>query len=108
MSWIAVLLIGMGVADLAHSIRPARVLNETVGAASAVAVALAAGLDDLVDAAALAVIALVVMLWGHLVTRGFGRGPAWPALALAGASLTLGCPGLGAGIADRGPGGQLS
>ncbi len=90
MSWIAVLLIGMAVADLAHSIRPVRVLNEAVGAAVAVAVALAAGLTDLVDAAALAVIALVVMLWGYLVTRGFDRGPAWPALTLAGGALALG------------------
>ena len=103
MSWIAVLLVGIGVADLAHSMRPARVVNEAVGAAVAVAVGLTAGLTDLVDAVVLAVIALVVMLWGHLVTRGFGRGPAWPALALAGAALTIGILVSGRASATGGP-----
>ena len=54
MTWIAVLLIGVAVADLAHSIRPVPVVNECTGAAVAVWVGLAAGLTDLADLVALA------------------------------------------------------
>ena len=46
MSWIAVLLIGVAVTDLAHSVRPVRILNECIGAASAVWVGLVAGLTE--------------------------------------------------------------
>ena len=46
MSWIAVLLIGVGIADLVQSVRPVRTLPECVGAAAAVLVGLWAGLTD--------------------------------------------------------------
>ncbi|MFC5177197.1 hypothetical protein [Nocardioides taihuensis] len=95
MSWIAVLLIGVAVADLAHAVRPVPVVDECVGAAAAVLVGLAAGLTEPVDVAALVTIAAVVILWGQTVTRGFGRGPAWLpllviAVALAGAVAVSG------------------
>ena len=90
MTWIAVLLIGVAVADLAHSIRPVKVVNECIGAAAAVWVGLLAGLTDLGDILALAVIALVVVLWGRSVTRGLGRGPAWLPLLVLGAALAVG------------------
>jgi hypothetical protein len=93
MSWIAVLLIGVAVADLAHSVRPMPVLNECVGAAVAVWVGLFAGLTDWPDLLALAVIACVVVLWGQTVTRAFSRrpvwGPAWAPLLVLGGSLVL-------------------
>ncbi|MCW2836855.1 MAG: hypothetical protein JWQ15_969, partial [Marmoricola sp.] len=82
MTWIAVLLIGVAVADLAHSIRPVRIVNECIGAAVAVWVGLLAGLTEPADIAALAVIAALVVLWGQTVTRAFAPGRAWvPLLA---------------------------
>jgi hypothetical protein len=94
MSWIAVLLIGVAVADLAHSIRPIPLINECTGAAVAVWVGLLAGLTDWPDLLALLVIAILVVLWGQTVTRAFSRrdvwGPAWAPLLVLGGSLTLG------------------
>jgi hypothetical protein len=94
MSWIAVLLIGLAVADLAHSVRPVPIVNECTGAAVAVWVGLLAGLTDWADLAALLVIAIAVVLWGQTVTRAFSRregsGPAWVPLLVLGASLALG------------------
>ena len=90
MSWIAVLLVGLAVADLAHSIRPIRIVNECTGSAVAVWVGLLAGLTDLEDLIALAVIAGLVVLWGQSVTRAFGRGRAWIPLLVLGGSLLLG------------------
>jgi hypothetical protein len=90
MSWIAVLLIGVGIADLVQSIRPVRILPECVGAAAAVLMGLWAGLTDVADVVALVLIAAVVVLWGQTVTRGFGGGrPAVP-LVVAGAALVVG------------------
>ncbi len=86
MSWIAVLLVGVAVADLAHSIRPVKIVNELTGAAVAVWLGLVAGLTDLDELLALAVIAAVVVLWGHTVTRAFvGVRPWLPLLVLGGA-----------------------
>jgi hypothetical protein len=90
MSWIAVLLIGVAVADLAHSIRPVPVVNECIGAAVAVWVGLLAGLTELADVGALAVIALLVVLWGQTVTRAFAGGAAWMPLLVLGVSLVVG------------------
>jgi hypothetical protein len=90
MSWIAVLLIGVAVADLAHSIRPSPLINECTGAAVAVWVGLLAGLTDWPDLLALAFIAGLVVLWGQTVTRAFSRGPAWLPLLVVGGSLGLG------------------
>lgn len=90
MSWIAVLLIGIAVADLAHSIRPMRIINECVGAAAAVWVGLLAGLTDLRDVLALAVVAGIVMLWGHTVTRSFAGARPWMPLLVLGVALVVG------------------
>src|SRR5687768_5309781 len=96
MTWIAVLLIGVAVADLAHSIRPVKVVNECIGAAAAVWIGLLAGLTDLGDILALAVIALIVVLWGQTVTRGLGGGPAWLPLLVLGVALAVGVLASGA------------
>ncbi len=90
MSWIAVLLIGVAMADLAHSIRPVPLVNEITGAAVAVWAGLFAGLTDWPDLLALAVIAGLVVLWGQTVTRAFGGDRAWVPLLVLGASLVLG------------------
>jgi hypothetical protein len=94
MSWLAVLLIGVAVADLAHSIRPVPLVNEGTGAAVAVWVGLMAGLTDWPDLLALAVIAVLVVLWGQTVTRAFSSrqvwGPAWAPLLVLGGSVVVG------------------
>lgn len=90
MSWIALLLIGIAVADLSRSVRPWPVVNEVSGAVVAVVLGLLAGLTRPQDVVALVAIAGLVVLWGRTVTRGLGAGPAWPPLAVLGAALSLG------------------
>lgn len=97
MSWLAVLLIGLALADLTHSVRPVRVLPECVGAAGAVVVGLVAGLTGPRDVAALVVIAVAVVAWGRSVTSGFaGRIPTWVPLGVLATSMALAiaCAGL--------------
>ena len=97
MSWLAVLLIGFSVADLAHSVKPIRFFPECLGALAALLVALLAGLTSGRDVVGLLVIAALVLLWGLTVTRGFGRpGPAWLPLTVFAVSIALaiGCSGL--------------
>ena len=101
MSWIAVLLVGIAVADLAHSIRPAPIVNECAAAAVAVAVGLLAGLTEVADVLALVVVAVLVVVWGQTVTRSFGQGRAWVPLVVLGGALALGVLTSGwAGTAD--------
>lgn len=91
MSWLAVLLIGVGVADLVQSVRPVRTVPECVGAITAVLFGLWAGLTSVGDVAALVVIAAVVVLWGQTVTGAFaGRRPAALPLAVIGVALLTG------------------
>lgn len=89
MSWLAVWLIGVAISDLAHSVRPVRLLTEVVGAATALLVGLLAGLTSPRDVMALVVIACLVLAWGQSVTRGFGAGPAWLPLVVLAFSLVL-------------------
>ena len=103
MTWVAVLLIGVAVADLAHSVRPAPVVDECLGAAAAVWLGLLAGLTSLVDVLALAVVAAAVVAWGRTVTRAFGGGRAGVPLGVLGGSLLLAA--LLSGLAS--PGGGL-
>ena len=90
MSWIAVLLIGVAVTDLAHSIKPIPLVNACIGAAVAVWAGLIAGLTEPADLVALAVIAGVAVLWGHTVAGAVGRGRAWVPLLVLGCALTTG------------------
>lgn len=89
MSWLAVLLVGVAVADLGHSVRPVRHLPEAVGAVAAVALGLLAGLTGWPDLLALAVVAAVVVMWGRTVRVGFGRGRAWLPLTLLGTAVLV-------------------
>jgi hypothetical protein len=86
-SWIALLLIGVAVADVGHSIRLVPVLPECVGAATAVLLGLACGLTGLRDVLALVVIAGIVAAWVQTVRQGFGRDAAWLPLLVLGVSF---------------------
>lgn len=89
MSWLALLLIGVGVTDLAFSVRPVRIVPECVGAGLAIAVGLLVGLDTPRDIAAIVVVAILVVAWGQTVTWGLGRGRPWVPLLVLGLSLLL-------------------
>ena len=90
MSWLALLLIGVGVTDLVFSVRPSRIIPEVTGAATVVVVGLLAGLTDLTDVVALALLAAAVVAWGQTVTRGFAvAGRPWVPLLVLGGSLVL-------------------
>ncbi|MEO5665356.1 MAG: hypothetical protein ABIR39_18980 [Nocardioides sp.] len=90
MSWLAVLLIGLALADLTHSVRPVRILPECVGAVGAVVVGLCAGLTSGRDIVALLLIAVAVLAWGQTVTSGFaGRLPASVPRAVLAVSVGL-------------------
>jgi hypothetical protein len=98
-SWIALLLLGVAVADLGHSIRPVRIVPECIGAATAVVVGVLCDLTALRDVLALLVIAAVVVAWGVSVREGFGRNlPAVPLLVLGVAFVVaiVAAPGAGA------------
>ena len=90
MSWLGVLLLGVAITDLAHSVRPARWVPEVTGAVAAVVFAVLAGLTSGRDLVAVAGCVLVVLAWGQTVTRGLGRGPAWLALVVLVFALVLG------------------
>ena len=88
MTWLALLLIGVAVADLGHSVRPVRWVPELVGAGVVVVLGLLGGLTGGRDVLAWLVIALVVVGWGRVVREGFGVGrPEWPLALLGGALL---------------------
>lgn len=103
MSWLGVLLIGLAATDLTHSVWHVRALPQLVGVASALLVALAAGLTTGRDLAALSVVVLLVVLWGVTVTRGFGRGPVWLPLLVLGLAICLGVGFSGAATPAAGP-----
>ena len=89
MSWIALLLLGVAVADLGHSVRPVRIVPECIGAATAVVVGVLCDLTALRDVLALLVVAAVVVAWGVTVREGFGRNlPSLPLLVLGVAFTT--------------------
>lgn len=87
MSWIALLLVGLAVADLGHSVRPVRWVPECAGAAVAVLLGLACDLTRMRDVLALVVIAGIVLAWGITVREGFGRNRASLPLAVIGLAL---------------------
>ncbi|WP_110205267.1 hypothetical protein [Nocardioides daejeonensis] len=90
MSWLAVWLIGTACADLAHSVRPVRLLPGFVGAAATLATGLLAGLTGGVDVAVLLGLAVLVVLWDAAVRYGFGTGRvAWPLLLWGGVFVGL-------------------
>lgn len=89
MSWIGLLLVGIGITDLVFSVRPMRHVPEAVGAVVLVGLGLLADLTDPRDLVALVVFAAIVLAWGQTVTRGFAHGHAWWPLAVLGGGLAL-------------------
>lgn len=92
MSWVALLLIGIAVTDLVHSIRREPILPECVGAATVIVTGVLVDLHAAADIAALLVIAGVVIAWGQLVTWAFGRhgrGRPWVPLAVLAIAFVL-------------------
>ncbi|HSX66477.1 hypothetical protein [Nocardioides sp.] len=90
MTWLALLLIGVAVTDLAHSVLQRNVFPQVVGTASVVAVALGAGLTDLRDLAPVAVVVVAVLAWGFTVSHGFAAGGRpWLPLAVLGLSFVV-------------------
>ncbi|WP_295661929.1 hypothetical protein [uncultured Nocardioides sp.] len=87
MSWLALLLVGLGLTDLVFSIRPQKLLPEGVAAIAVVLLGTSVGLTSVADVVALLMIAGVVLGWGWAVTRGFGAGPAWWPLGVFGVAV---------------------
>jgi len=67
---LALLLIGVGCTDLAHSVRHTRFLPGTCGAVATVVVGLLAGLTGWPDLAAVLVVAAFAFTWELAVSRG--------------------------------------
>jgi hypothetical protein len=88
-SWMALLLIGIAVADLGHSVRPVPIVPECTGALVAVLVGILCGLTEGRDVLAMAVIAGVVVAWGQTVRQGFGRNRASVPLVLIGVAFLV-------------------
>lgn len=89
MTWLGMLLIGVGVTDLVFSARPARYAPQVVGAVAVVLAGQALGMRAGPDLAATMLIVGAVLAWGSAVTWGFGRGPAWFPLALLAVAVVL-------------------
>ena len=86
MSWLALLLVGVGLTDL---VRPAttRLTAGCSGAAAALLLGLLAGLTSWPDALAYVAVAGVVLTWA--LTSGVGRRRAWVPLAVLGSAVLL-------------------
>jgi hypothetical protein len=89
MSWIALLLVGIGVTDLVFSVRPMRHVPEAVGATVLIVLGLLGDPASWRDLLALLVLGALVVAWGQAVTRGFASGRAWVPLLVLGAGLAL-------------------
>lgn len=88
MTWLAILLIGFAVTDLAHSILQRNTVPQLFGAAGALGVAMLAGLTTRHDLVVLAIVVVLVLVWGATVSRGFASGGrAWLPLVVLGASV---------------------
>lgn len=73
MSWLGLLLVGIGLADLARSVRPGQVLADPVAAAAVVVLGVAAGASAPLDALGLAGVAALVVGWGVSLRRRSAR-----------------------------------
>ena len=95
MSWLGLLLIGVGLTDLVFSLlvtmnRSARIVPECVGAAAAVLMALLADVTTGRDIAALVLIVVAIVAWGQTVALGFrDNRPLVPLGVLAGSVLLV-------------------
>lgn len=93
MSWLGLLLVGIGVTDLVFSVRPMRHVPEAIGATLVVVLGLLADLTAPRDLAAVLGAAVLVLAWGQSVTRGFASDRHWLPLA-----VLVGAVGLALGL----------
>lgn len=104
MSWLALLLIGVGVTDLLWSVTRRHVVPECVGGAVVVVGFVVADLTTARDLVAMVVLAAVVVAWGQTVSRAFGGHlPVWTPLAVLGGSLLVTAVLSGAAGQAQGP-----
>jgi hypothetical protein len=96
---LALLLIGVGCTDLAHSVRHTRFLPGACGAVATVVVGLLAALTGWPDLAAVLVIAVFAFTWELAVSRGFST--ARPALPLSLLVAAIGAAALLSGQAGE-------
>ncbi|MGO4257435.1 hypothetical protein [Marmoricola sp. RAF53] len=87
MSWLALLLIGLGLADLLHSVRDVRRWPESIAGALVVVLWVLADLTSPADLAALVGVVVAVLAWGWTVRDGFGRDRAWLPLTVLGVAV---------------------
>lgn len=95
MSWLGLLLIGVGLTDLVFSLlvttgHPPRFVPECVGAAASVVMALLAQLTGGRDIVALVLVVAAVIAWGRTVTFGFRASRPLVPLAVLAAAVILG------------------
>lgn len=90
MSWLALLLIGVGVTDLLWSVLRRHVVPECVGGAVVVLGFVGSGLTSAPDLAAMVFVVAVVVGWGQTVSRAFGGHIAiWTPLAVLGGGFLV-------------------
>lgn len=90
MIWLALLLLGCGVADLVGRGSVPRVLAEAIGAATAIVLGLLAGQTDVGAVLALVVVAAIVVGWSRTASLAFDDGAPWVPLAVLGGGVLLG------------------
>ena len=95
MSWLGLLLVGIGLTDLVFSLlvttgRSVRIVPECVGAAASVVMALLADLTTARDVAALVLVVVAVVAWGRTVTSGFRESRPLVPLAVLAVAVLLG------------------
>ena len=87
MSWLALLLVGIGCTDLVHSVRTTRFVPGTLGAVATLAVGLLAGLAGWPDLVAVLALAAYAFAWERVVALGFRTGRAAVPLAVLAVGL---------------------
>ena len=102
MSWVALVLVGLGVTDLVRSCRPLGGLEGCVGGGLSVLLGLLAGLTAPADVVALLLVAGASVGWGLGVHRHLRGGSAAPPLVLGVVVVALALGG--SGVAGEGGG----
>ena len=96
MSWLGLLLVGLGLTDVVFSLTRRPRVAEGAAAAGVVVLGLLAGLTSPLGIASLLVVAALVVGWGESVTYGFGSRRAWVPLVMLGVALAAGVLASGA------------
>lgn len=100
MTWLGLLLIGLAVTDLGHSLRPRPWVPEAVGGGLVIVVAALAGLGEPRDLVAVALVVALVLGWAAAVRHGLDHDRPWLPLTLFGvatAAAMLAAPWAGPG-----------